>query len=171
MTALARARRGAHPQDVLQRLFLVGIDERSHQLGPLGQDLGGQGDQAVDADVAADARRARADGGGELQRAHAARPHVTEPLDGIETVGSASLRGQPRVDQRVAVPVGQGVDQQAGQAPEGLLGQGREGVRICSQRHGDGGDLDAASGEGRVVLEHGRVAVILQRDGPDGTAP
>ncbi len=175
ITALARAPPAEVPtrQNVFEclLLFLVGVFEQGHELGSLGQDFGGQCHQAADVDVAADAGRAGTNGRGELQGAHAARALVTEPFDGVEAGRGAPLRGQPRVDQCVAVAVGKGVGQQAGEATEGLVGKGRERVGICPQGHSDGRDLNATSGEGRVVLEDGGVAAVLERYCPDDAPP
>ena len=159
MTALARA----PPAEVPTRRmsFSAFALRRPRQRWPadavaLAQHLGGQLHQRVDLD-----RRWRVRGCGpwrrELQRAHAARARVAEPLDGVEALGRAALGRQPGVDQRVAEPVGQRIGQQPGQAVKGPARQARE---TCRRGRSSGIAMGETSmplrGERRVVLEASR---------------
>ena len=163
------ARRGADSQDVLQGPLPAGRREGAFKSRTPGEDFAGEFDERCDIDGCGPVRRTP--GGEELERTHAARSDVAEAFDGVEIARVASLSGEPGIDERIAEAVGEGVREEARQAVEGLPGQRRKRVDLARQPHGERRHLPAAGYEGRVVLEMGRVAVVVPAYGPDRCSP
>ena len=163
------ARGGADSQDGLQCLLPVSGCKRASKSRTPGEDLAGELHERRDVDGCG--LVLRAGGGDELEGAHAASADVAEAFDGVEVAWVASLPGEPRIDERIAETVGEGVREEAGQAVERLPRQRRKRVDLAGQRHGERRDLPAAGNEVRVVLEMGETAVVVPARRPDRASP
>ena len=140
------------------------------QLSPMRQDLGSQAHQGIDLHPRSLAR-ARTLRGCKLQRAHAPRPRVAEPVHGAKTRRGSPLRGEPGIDQGIAKLVRQRVRQQSRQTVKGVARQRGKFIDVLAQRHGQRRNLDSAPGKRRVVLEGGVIAPFFHRNGADGAPP
>lgn len=76
-----------------------------------------------------------------------------QPVDRIELLEDAPCLGQPDVDQRVAIAVGQRIGQEPGKPCEGFAPERREDVRRLPHRHRDRRNLDARRGEKQQQAE------------------
>ncbi len=125
-------------------MFAFALGEGGEQFRAVGQDVVGELDERGDVEVV-HAGGGGSAGGAELQRADAAGTDVAEPFHGVGAAGSAALAGQPGVNERVPVAVGQRVGEQAGQPVEAVGIQAGETVAAPGfERHLQRGDLDAA---------------------------
>ena len=163
------ARGGADSQDGLQCLLPVSGRKRASKSRTLGEDLASEFHERRDVDGCG--LVFRAGGGDELEGAHAASSGITEAFDGVEVAWVASLPGEPRIDERIAETVGEGVREEARQAVERLPWQRRKRVDLVGQRHGERRDLPAAGNEGRIVFEMGETAIVVPTHCPDRASP
>src|SRR5438477_9509604 len=132
--------------------------------------LGGELDECINVDFHG-APRLRSERRDVLESSHASVSRVTESLDCTEASGAAALRRKPRVDERVAESVWQGVSQQAGKTVERSTWQIGKLVDLSTERHHDRRELNAARDELGSELERCGVACVFHRDRSDRPPP
>ena len=108
---------------------------------------------------------------GIFQSPHAALACIAKPFHRIETLGCATLRCQPCVDERIPEFVRQRIREQAWQSVKRVSGQCRIRINLIAQWHDQRGKLDSALRELGIILERRHRATFLDRHCADCPAP